>query len=64
MIRWRISAKTAATLLGMRVAIGPERDSQAEPADAARPDWRSELDRFEATAEPALSPYAELEEVL
>jgi hypothetical protein len=63
-IRLRISAKTVATLLGIRVAIGPERDSETKPAEPRRPDWRSEFDRFEAAGEPTLSPYAELEKVL
>jgi hypothetical protein len=63
-IRLRINAKTVATLLGIRVAIGPERDSETEPGEAARPDWRAEFDRFETAGEPTLSPYAELEEVL
>jgi hypothetical protein len=63
-IRLRINARTVATLLGVRVAIEPERKSETEPAEAARPDWRSELARFEAAVEPTPSPYAELEEVL
>jgi hypothetical protein len=63
-IRLRISARTAATLLGMRFAAGPDGASQPDPAEAARPDWRAELDRLEAASEPTPSPFAELEEVL
>lgn len=64
MIRLRINAKTAATLLGIWVPIVPERDPEAEPAKPTGPDLRSELDRLEAAHELPLSPYAELEEVL
>jgi hypothetical protein len=63
-IRLRISVRTAATLLGMRIAAGPDRASEPDPTEAARPDWRAELDRLEMAGEPTLSPYAELEEVL
>jgi hypothetical protein len=63
-IRLRISAKTAATLLGMPIAAGLDRVSEPDTAETARPDWRAELDRLEAAGEPTLSPYAELEEVL
>jgi hypothetical protein len=63
-IRLRISTRTAATLLGLRFAAGPERDARPDADEAARSDWRSELDRLEAAGEPALSPYVELEEML
>jgi hypothetical protein len=63
-IRLRISTRTAATLLGLRFAAGPESDALSDADEAARPDWRAELDRPEAAGEPTLSPYVELEEML
>jgi hypothetical protein len=63
-IRLRISARTAATLLGMPVAADLDRASEADAPEAARPDWRAELDLLEAAGEPTLSPYAALDEVL
>jgi hypothetical protein len=63
-IRLRISTRTAATLLGMRFAAGPEGDARTDSAEGARPKWRSELERLEAAGEPTLSPYVELDEML
>jgi hypothetical protein len=63
-IRLRISARTAATLLGIPVAVDPDRPTEPDAPEAARPDWRAELDLLEAAGKPTLSPYAELDEVL
>jgi hypothetical protein len=64
MIRPRISARTAAALLGIRIAGGQERDQRSRVVDLEPPERRPELDRQELDDELSLALHAELGELL
>jgi hypothetical protein len=64
MIRPRISTRAAASLLGIRIAGGQEREQRSTVVELGRPDWRSGLDRQELDGELELALHAELGELL